>query len=203
MKKIIVLSLAICLVLSFASCKADKTDDFSQYDITHVEGIVEENGITTITDANYNTYKNVDQLFNGADYVVVATPIETFEESEQVWLDKSANKTDDFSKIDVSRSYTKRKIKIEKVYKGDEDTEELIFCESIVTDDNGKMNIYFKNDYPLVKGERYLLFVSRSTVDDSRYFPLITQGVYSLDSDKNTSNLIDEVKERFKEDFEK
>ena len=94
-----------------------------------------------------------------------------------------------------------QKLKVQKVYKGDDlKLKELTFCEHFVASDT-EMKALFLNDYPLVKGEKYLFFLKKANTEEEKYFAIPTQGVYSLDSDKNTSNLEKQVKEMFKDEF--
>lgn len=198
MKKVISIISIISILFCLAACKAESKEDFSKYNINNTE---ETNGITTITHVEYATFSTAEDLYNASDYVVVATPVETFEESNQVWLDKNNKATEDFSKVDTVYSYTKRKMKVQKVYKGDDlKVKELTVCQNILINDQD-MKMMLDDDYPFVKGEKYLLFLSAANSEEEMYFPAIRQGVYSLDSDKNTSDLVKEVKDKFKEEF--
>ena len=206
MKKIISIFSLICILFVFSSCKTvvieETKDDFSKYTREDYEGVkATEDGSKVEVEMNYARYNFIDELYNASDYIIVATPEETFDESKQLWYDKNKVATDDFSKVDMTYSYTERKMKVQKVYKGDDlKIKELTVCQHILINDDD-MKLLFQNDYPLVKGEKYLLFLSKANAEEEKYFPAPQQGVYSLDSDKNTSNLEKEVKEKFKDEF--
>lgn len=210
-KRIIFFVLIVCTLLVFTSCKtgigAENTiqetkDNFADYNIEYYNGVsTTEDGKTVEVEMNYLNFGTADEMYNASDYVIIASPEEIFDESKQIWYNREKVETDDFSKVDISYSYTERKLKVQKVYKGDDlKLKELTFCEHFVASDT-EMKALFLNDYPLVKGEKYLFFLKKANTEEEKYFAIPTQGVYSLDSDKNTSNLEKQVKEMFKDEF--
>ena len=186
------------MLFCITACKSEQqNENHSDY----IPNIDDFDNVTTVTSTNAASAQSAEDLYNGSDYVVVATPEEAFEDAEQIWFDKNKEPTEKFSEVDEVYSFTKRIMKIQKVYKGDDlKIKELTVCQHILTN-NEQTKTLFENEYPLVEGEKYLLFLNKGNGDEILYFPMPKQGIYSLDSDKNTSNLEKQVKEMFKEEF--
>ncbi len=203
MKKIISLFLILLFTVSVCSCastsnRSDLDKQVPDYNIT-VDG---KPGLM-----NYAFFDNVEDLYSSADYVIVASPTESFEESTQLWYDKNYQKTDDFSKTDCVYSYTKRNFKVHKVYKGDNlELKEITVCENVVTSGD-QMKCHW-GDYAAEINDKYLLFLYRSNSEEETYFAGITQGKYNLDNSKNEKNkhieqnVLKLVTEAYKDDFE-
>ena len=206
MKKIFLIVLTTVLMLSGCSKSIAENDtvknnieDVSKYNVSYSSrpGVVENN--------NYSYYDNIDDLWNTSEYVLIASPIESYAEAEQYWIDDFNNPTD-FSSLSLAYSYSVRQFKVQKVYKG-EDTKlkEVSVCEHVLVNEN-EMKV-MPGSYPTEQGTKYLLFLRRSNNTGENYFPLIYQGKYSLnDSDnkeqKNISqDMYKQVKEKFKDEI--
>ncbi len=174
-------------------------DDLSKYDITiGKEGVV--------SNYNYAHYSSVDKLWDNSDYVVIASPEIPYSESEQVWMDVF-NKPTDFENADYVYSYSQRPFKVYKVFKGEDlKIKQIQVAEHIVVKED-KMRVMEICD-PVQEGDKYLIFLKKSTVDDNMYFSsAYYQGIYNLNESKNQArknidqNMLKQVKERFKEEF--
>lgn len=191
--KLLSIFIMMFMFLSVTSCKIESADDFSDMKIIY-EGSV-----------NSLTVSDVDELYRIADYVIVASPTQTIYEAEQVWCDDDNNLTEDFSSVAPVYSYIKRNYKINKVYKGTNlKLKEITICESLAVNDNEIKAL--PGDYAVKKGNKYLLFVGKSNIDDNLYFPILYQGKYDLEEDNEKNAQVDkkmlkQVKEKYKEDF--
>ena len=192
------------------------SEDVAEYSVSYEDNAVQPESSTLdeaskyeivgyIENVEYVTFNSVDELYNASDYVVVATPIQSYEKSEQFWLD-SFNKPTEFSKLSRANSYSVRQFKILKVCKGEKtDLEEMLIGENVVL--NEKEMKAVKGSYPTQKGEEYLLFLTRANLEREVYFPVLYQGAYNIDDSKNQTeknidqNMLAQVKERFKEEF--
>lgn len=173
----------------------NETDDISDLNVEYI--------------GNMNSLQldNIDELYDFADYVVLAAPAESYKSSDQVWRDTANNSVDECSDAHICYSYTRRKFNINKVYKGaDLKRKSITVCERAISD--GSSLKLVEGEYIAVKGNKYLLFLYKSVNEqDDLYCNLCYQGKYDLDSDKNTQNkhidqkLFKQVKEKYKEEF--
>ena len=218
MKKIVIFLMIACIMLSSCS-KAEKKqpesvaeyEDLSQYTISYdntdslnQSGSDEQYTVVgSSTQTNQLQFDSAEELYEGADYVVVASPKISYAESKQFWFDKFNTKTE-FSKISSDHSYSVRPFEVKKVLKGDDkNKEEIVVCEHILLNEN-KIKAC-DGAYPLQQGDEYLLFLFES-VNEEQYFPLSWQGAYNVDDAKNEEQHIDtqmlaKVRELFKDEF--
>lgn len=223
MKKLFCVILIVCLALSSCSQTATKEspeivkdyEDLSKYTVNYIgstfynedianTGDDEYDIVESVTTSNSLTFSEIDDLYDQADYVVIATPTISYAESEQFWLD-NFNQPVDFSAVSLVHSYSVRPFKVQKVFKGDDlKIKEIMVCENIVL--SGTEMKACDGSSPLQQGDKYLLFLFESNNEDG-YFPLDFQGAYNLNDSKNTETkhidkeMLKQVKERFKDEF--
>ena len=192
------LSIILILVLLFSLCGCAKQE---VEDLSHLK-------LEYSSDANYFDFGNdINALYEAADYVIVGSPTETFEEAEQIWSTSSGEITDDFDKAVHVYSYTVRKFKVNKVLKGDDlNLKEIKVGESAFSD--GKTVKILGGEYIAQKGNEYLLFLLKGTGEDTTiYWPGYYYGKYELNSSNNENNkqinqdMYKQAKELFKEEF--
>lgn len=195
MKKLSII-LILVMLLSLCSCAKQEVEDLS-----HLTFEYDNN-------ANYFYPSSMQDYYDMCEYVVVASPIDTFEESEQIWTDSYGQATTDFASAIVHKSCTFRKFKVHKVLKG-EDTKlkEITVGENAISD--GEKVKIEGGEYISQKGKKYLLLLHKGMGENSTiYWPGLSFGKYEINSKNNESNeqigkkLYKEAKELFKEEFE-
>ncbi len=159
----------------------------------------------TVENPNVATYSDIDTLWQNADYVIVGSPTQSYDEATQFWLDDLKNQAE-FSDISLAQSYSVRTFKVNKVYKGENDKlKEIQVCEHVLTKD-GQTQV-MEGSYPTEEGSKYILFLFRANTDKEQYFPLLYQGKYSLNDSENkaqksiSQEMYKQVKERFKDEI--
>ncbi len=205
-KKIIAVLIILCIMISFSGCDKIETDIVNnESEIEIVKDDFDNLKITEISGLNYGYCTDLENMYESSDYVVVGTPVDIFADSKQVWIDTSAKNTENFEAAHAVYSYTERDFKINKVYKGkDLNLKKITVCENIIANDE-EMKL-LSGEYPMTKGEKYLLFLYESNTEDL-YFAYLTQGKHEVNtSDDRLDKSIDkdmlkQVKERFKEEF--
>lgn len=202
MKRLLIFVICAITMLGLISCSnnsdqsklINETDDISDLNVEYV--------------GNMNSLQldNIDELYDFADYVVLATPAESYKEAKQVWKNKNDEEVDDYLNAHPVYSCTRRRFKINKVLKGDHlKRKEIVLCEQAMSD--GSELKICEGEYIAKKGNKYLLFLARTNEDVETYCTLPYQGKYDLDSDKNSENkhidqkLFKQVKEKYKEEF--
>ena len=84
----------------------------------------------TVENPNVATYSDIDTLWQNADYVIVGSPTQSYDEATQFWLD-DLKKQAEFSDISLAQSYSVRTFKVNKVYKGENDKlKEIQVCNT-------------------------------------------------------------------------
>ena len=195
MKKIVKMLLAALMIISVTSCSA-KVEDLSKYNLNYISN----DGL------NHLTYDNVEDMYELADYVVIASPIDTCDNAVQHWRDWNDQETENFDDISFVYSFSERKFKVQKVLKGaNEKLKEITVCENLVIDgDNVKIT---DGEYISKANNKYLLFLRESNDEEGLYFTNYYQGKYDLNSDNNEKNdhvdkeLFKQVKELYKDQF--
>lgn len=199
------------MLFSAAGCKSENTvkrnitkpntvtENLSAYKIDSSDS---ENKVETY---NYTRYDELNELIDASDYVMIASPVEGYADAKQFWLD-SFNKETDFSNLDTLFSYTVRKFKVHKVFKGnDSKLKEIEICEHVFVKD-GTMKV-MSGCTPLQQGDKYILFLNSSNYNKDQYFISLYQGAYNTNDSKNTEDLnidrqmLNQVKKHFKDEF--
>ena len=169
-----------------------KSTEMDKYDVKY------------IMSANSVHFDSVEKLYNFADLVVVATPIQKYEDGEQVWCDVTNATVSTFEAAQLSHSFTKRKYKVNKVIKG-ENIEEFDLYVRAITD--GKTLQIMEGEYIAEQGNEYLLFLYKSPVTENLYLPVISQGKLDTNSQNSESNyqidqnIFKQAKEKFKDEI--
>ncbi len=197
MKKTITLLMILTVVItSSCSTSIKQKNDKVELNTTYVSSEA----------LNYYAANNYEQLFEVADYVVVATPQQNIEESEQFWYVNGTQSVENFDQADLIYSFSKRDFKVQKVFKGEnKDLKEISVCEYAITD--GAQIKIFDGEYIAEKNHKYLLFLIESKVTKGLYFTTFYQGKYDLKEKNNEENkninkeLYKEIKEYYKSNF--
>jgi len=208
-----VICLLILSTFFTASCAYKQNDSGqeiqSNTDIASDSNETAELNFEYISDDGLNYFSSSDAkaLYETSDYVVVAKPTEDFVDSESCQYIAGTEPAPSFEQADMIYSFTKRKFKVFKVYKGeDKDIKEIIVGENAITD--GKTVKIWNGEYIAEKNNKYLLFLKESNVIDGLYFPEYYQGKYDLKASNNDGNkhinqqMLKQVKELYKDDFE-
>ncbi|TPG69753.1 hypothetical protein EEL32_10000 [Brevibacillus laterosporus] len=154
-------------------------------------------------------YENMEELENGAEYIVVGHLEKDFSEYEPTFFYTSLGRIGGF--------YTKTDVMIDKTLKGDVDTKVIpILQNAAYVESSSKYQddlMTIEGFTPMEKGREYLLFLSKANDGQSYNVSGVYQGKFDIDeSDKvqglasensHYQNLKDEVVEKYKEIFEK
>ena len=205
-KKIIAVLIILCVMSGLASCNKSAIDMVdNETDIEIVKDDFDSLKITEISGFNYGYCVDLENMYESSDYVVVGKPVDIYADSKQVWIDASSKKTNNFEEAHAVYSYTERDFKINKVYKGEDlNLKKITVCENIIANDK-EMKL-LSGEYPMTKGEKYLLFLYESNIE-GLYFAYLTQGKHETNTPDDSLNkaidkdMLKQVKERFKEEF--
>lgn len=202
-----VLLFVIVALFSLYSCEKPKNSDAGDnISVVTTENVSDSNLVLNYAGhTNSLNFDNVSDMYNFADLVVVATPVEQFVDSKQVWRDPYNNAVESVEKAQITHSYTARKFKVNKIYKtSDKNIKEFVLYERAISDD--KEVTILNGEYLSKKGNKYLLFLYESPATDGLYLPFYYQGKYDLEADNDQNEQIDkqlflQVKDEYKEDF--
>ena len=164
--------------------------------------------------ANHVTYNNADEMFDGAEIVIIGMPVETFTDGEERFFDSENNEVEKDSGVKIFHRSTIRNIKVLKVIKGEWTEETIKIAEKAVTKTDEKGNKYIsglpEGQYIAKKNVKYIYYLTKSlTKNADFYFTLPDQGLINIDGldtnsfSKVSSQRLNEVKSRFSADFAK
>ncbi len=147
-------------------------------------------------------FKSVEEIIKASDYVVVASPTQTYAEANQYWHNWLMEPVDDYDKLSFSNSFCVRPFKVTEVIKGkDKSLTEINICQNILTN-QGQTRIMTGN-YPMNPDGKYLIFLYKSDINENQYFPFLFQGVYTFDYVTDAElwqinpTLYDQIEKRF------
>lgn len=200
-----VLSIALTFTIALILVQQPNgNDNTANKRITETD-VLEKPTSTISIESNYQTYANADQLDEGADLIVVASPLKDFKDRTHITTHYNDGAVQDF--------YTLTEIKIDQVIKTSistptkNDTIEIV--EPIgYSDPTTKQTKITHEDYSeLEKDQQYILFLKKNTYGQ---FSIINMelGKFKIkDSDKKEDYLSTdetshskEYKEKFRDD---
>lgn len=182
-KKIIIIASVIFILVVGSAFSVTRFEHFRDNDIT-------EKYSANKIESDYFTYKNLDELIEKSDVIVIGEVTQNFLDVKPVV--KYNDKIDpQYGKI-LEYFYTTRTIKIDKLIKGSEQS--IIFAEdAALISENGEEKLFVSNDATIAKnGVKYLLFLKKGNSIDAYFTTGCIQGKINLE-DKNKD--LDEKKQ--------
>ncbi len=195
MKKTFPIILIILLMLSGCSKQKVPVEDLSGYDISYKETFTvggkwnfewEEEGISVVDTKCYAVnYSTFEEIYEGADCVVLASPKIPYSEAEQIWHN-GFGQDEQFELCNLEYSYSVRPLTVKKVLKGEApDTDALNLYENVIVRDSS-MRVR-PGHYPLRAGDDYIMLLFKSEDHDDRYYFYRNNSVFSVYDSENTA----------------